>query len=144
MCTYTHIHVHTYTYIHTHGHPQPASSCEHSGLARIAAKQHGEHFGPHSAKAVRKKNPKQRPAWIHIPHQGFQQHGLLHEGVIQTPLQLNRAWRPQSSHRGKQLRINEVTFTVHLFMTSLAAAATPATGHDDIRPLMGQKGGNWG
>lgn len=31
-----------------------------------------------------------------------------------------------------------------LFVRSLVAAETRATGHDDIRPLMGQEGDNWG
>ena len=37
-----------------------------------------------------------------------------------------------------------MTFILHLFMISLAAAVARAMGHDDIRPLMGQKGDNWG
>lgn len=37
-----------------------------------------------------------------------------------------------------------MTFILHLFMISLVAAVTRATGHDDIRLLMGQKGNNWG
>lgn len=41
-------------------------------------------------------------------------------------------------------RINAMTFILHLFMKSLVAAVTSATGHDDIRPLMGHKGDNRG
>lgn len=37
-----------------------------------------------------------------------------------------------------------MTFILHVFMISLVAAVTRATGHDDIRPLTGQKGDNWG
>lgn len=32
-----------------------------------------------------------------------------------------------------------MTFILHLFMTALVATVTRATGHNDIRPLIGQR-----
>lgn len=39
--------------------------------------------------------------------------------------------------------MNGLTFILPLFMMSLAATVTRATGHNDIRLLTGQKGDNW-